>query len=84
MWHYVVVEIEQSRQYNQAGGFLIEQCWNILYSAPVKQKPVSEQRGDTTYVSLVDDELSITGCLAWIENNKAEGSKYAVMKMYLI
>lgn len=75
MWHYIVVEIEQTldvygtighRRYSiLAGG-------RILYKVPVEREDLGEEA------------LSFKGCLAWIENNKAEGSEYAVMKMYLI
>lgn len=74
MWYYVVIEIECSRQYNQAGYIVTEACWSTLYKVPIEQFTHKE------YAL----EMAMTGCLAWIENNKVDGSKYAVMKMYLV
>lgn len=72
MWHYVVIEIEWQRQYDQAGHTVTEQCWNHLYKVPTYRDDFGEE------------SLCFKGCLAWIENNKVDGSKYAVMKMYLV
>lgn len=75
MWHYIVVEIEQTLDVYGAMGPQKIQCpcwWRILYKVPVEREDLGEEA------------LSFKGCLAWIENNKAEGSEYAVMKMYLI
>lgn len=70
--NYIVIEIERLRQYNHAGDTVSEPCWNILYQVPVNRE------------DLGDDSLCFKGCLSWIENNNFGGSKYAVMKMYLV
>jgi len=75
MWHYVVVEIEHTYNgYSSSGEVAITQpCWNIVYKIPIYRDDLGEE-----------ESLCLKGCLSWIENNKAPGSKYAVMKMYLV
>lgn len=72
MWHYVVIQIERSRQYNQAGDTVQEACWTILYKVPIEREDLGEL------------SLCFIGVRSWIENNKAPGSKYAIVKMYLV
>lgn len=85
MNHHVVVEIEKKSivpdirrngdiilSINLPDIEVIQQCWNILYKVPLEREDLGEE------------SLSFKGCLAWIENNKVEGSKYAVVKMYLV
>lgn len=80
MNHHVVVEIERSlsieelvhRDYFGRTISQVEPCWTILYKVPAEREDLEEEA------------LSFKGCLVWIENNKVEGSKYAVVKMYLI
>jgi hypothetical protein len=79
MNHHVVVEIECS--YNtvtssSVNDLVIQKCYNILYKVPIQGNNHPEPWDAET--------LSFDGCLAWIENNKVEGSKYAVVKMYLV
>lgn len=45
--------------------------WRILYSTP--------EEGD-----LSDEIYGFDACQAWIENNKVEGSKYVILKMFFV
>lgn len=85
MNHHVVVEIERTVMVSDIkmdGNIILSacfpdiekqaRCWNILYKVPAEREDLGEEA------------LSFKGCLAWIENNKVEGSKYAVVKMYLV
>jgi hypothetical protein len=82
MNHLVVVEIEYTEPEmtmtdvfspeKEITGKIVRHSWNILYTVP-------DIRSD-----LNEESLSFKGCLSWIENNKVEGSKYAIIKMYLV
>jgi hypothetical protein len=85
MNHHVVVEIERAEWITKNVSVfspptevisMNRSCWNILYKAPIQSNNHPEPWDGET--------LSFDGCLAWIENNKVEGSKYAVVKMYLV
>lgn len=84
MNHHVVVEIKRSERHSTTpfhnpvigkkypAHNVVVSCWNILYKVPAEREDLGEEA------------LSFKGCLAWIENNKVEGSKYAIVKMYLV
>lgn len=81
MWHFVVIEIEKVHSwlepcFNQdrvkVDSVRCNQhfpCWNILYKAPI----------DNTH-----DVMAFDACQVWLEQNKNETSKYAIMKMYIV
>lgn len=77
MWHYVVIEIEHTHNGILMGADavdynarIIQPCWNIVWKVEV-------DRFDRT-------EFDFTACEVWVEQNRVEGSKYAIIKMYLI
>jgi hypothetical protein len=95
MWHFVVIQIEYAQAYlvqtltkNAIDNSVIEKakkhgsivyepvpCWNILYKAPIEDRRLNDE--ELEYVVFL-------GCQAWIEQSKVEGSKYAIMKMYIV
>lgn len=84
MWHIVVIEIEQNHpitSYSPSRGLsvssIIQPCWNILYKAPIEYDELSSVRGPK-------DAEAFHGCEGWIEQNKVQGSKYAIMRMFII
>ena len=94
MWHYVVIEIEKDISLTvpdknplSASGIKEDiqhiPCWNIVYKAPIEESDmlVSDlmQSDD-----VMNHEVAFKGCQVWIEQNKVEGSKYAIMKMFIV
>lgn len=75
MYKWVVIEIERKRSQliilSSTGPLPIvtEKCWEIRYSVPFPEEPGGEV-------------LAFNACIAWIENNKVDGSKYVVQDMY--
>lgn len=49
-----------------------KKCWNMLYT-------VDFDPSDDAQV-----ELAFGGCMAWIEQNRAPGSKYIIMEMFFV
>lgn len=74
-YKFCVIEIEQKKSeiilINTATA-QSKSCWNILYSIPFE--PSDEE----------ESMLAFNGCLAWVEQNKVEGSKYVIMEMFFV
>jgi len=88
MNHLVVVEIERKPLgvmiFASPGTEVIihpSPCWNILFKIPCSIPMIYDDAIDPNFN---ERSIAFTGCLSWIENNKVEGSKYAIVKMYLI
>lgn len=73
MWSYVVIEIE----WTNTSILVSYACWNILYKAPIEYDELSSVRGPK-------DAEAFRGCEVWLEQNKNETSKYAIMKMFIV
>lgn len=74
-WKYCVVEYahKASNLILSSSGYEslpLKNCWNVLYSIPFD--PENDLETATAF----------NGCVAWIEGNKAAGSKYLVMEMF--
>lgn len=73
-WKYCVIEYQQKKSEIILLGNTpapSKSCFNILYEAPFD--PILE-----------DNATAFDACLMWIENNKVEGSKYAITEMFFV
>lgn len=48
----------------------VKKCWNILYSVPFD--PADEEQ----------NVMAFNACMAWLEQNKVQGSKYVITEMF--
>lgn len=77
MWKYVVVQVLYTVKNNyvpvmgvEAVG-IVYSCWNMVYSVPLDSDDVGGNN-------------ALVACQAWLENNKAPGSKYVITQMFFV
>lgn len=77
-WKYCVIEHQRKQSDIILMGNIgntkapTKQVWNIVYSVPF----------DPDDLVIVD--LAFRACLAWVENNKVDGSEYLINEMFFI
>jgi len=74
-WKYCVIEIEQ-RVSNLIIAFSEKNykdrsVWNIIFTVPYN--PIAN-----------DEVIAFDACMAWLEQNKVESSKYVITEMFFV